>query len=438
MPFSSLTFLYLFLPASLLLFTLTPQKAKNIVLTALSALFYLLAQPEFFGLYAGTLLLQFLFSLGMTKAKDAKGKRLVRNLAVLENTVLLLYFSVSNQLFGTTVPLGTMVVAFTAIGYFVDVEKGDGEAFSSFFDLAVFLGFFGKLYRGPLLRLCDDTKTQPESRLTQVGDGLYLFLRGLAKYVLLAQPLGVLHSRLVEANGAEASVIGAWGAVISLGMGLFYDLSGFSDMARGLGNCFGMELPKNFYFPFQSPSVTEFLDRFNMTVTGFFRHYVYDSLRTKENSALQFSVDTLLVAMLCGVWFGVRMNFVLWGIYIGFFIILEKLFLGRILRGIPKIFARVYTFCVTMFSMTFFTTAGDFTVGKTLRAMFGVGAEATTEAVSYVLSENVLVLIVGFFFLTSLLSTGARFLHKKAPALHGIFAVAESAILLVLITGELL
>lgn len=438
MPFSSLTFLYLFLPASLLLFTLTPPKAKKGTLTVLSAVFYLLAQPDFFWLYAGTLLLQFLFSRWMAKASDSKTKRLVRNVAVLENTAVILYFSVANQLFGTTVPLGTMVVAFTAIGYFVDAEKGDGALFSSFFDLAVFLGFFGKLFRGPLLRQSDDEKARQESRLVQVGDGLYLFLRGLGKYVLLAQPLGLLHSRLAQANEVEASVIGAWGAVITLGMELFYDLSGFSDMARGLGNCFGMELPKNFYFPFQSPSVTEFLDRFNMTVTDFFRHYVYDRLHTKEDSILQFAVDTLLVAMLCGIWFGVRMNFVLWGIYIGFFIILEKLFLGRILRSIPKIFARVYTFCVTMFSMTFFATEDSFAVGYTLRAMFGLGAQTVTDAVSYVLSENGLVLVVGFFFLTSLLSTGARFLHKKAPVLHGIFAVAESAALLILITAKLL
>ena len=438
MSFASLTFIYLFLPASVLLFSLAPKKAKNPVLALLSAAFYFLAEPESFWLFALTVAVQFALSEWLVRTENEAARRRIRNVAVLENVAMLLYFSLSNQLFGTAVPMGIMVVSFTAIGYFIDVEKGDDAPLRSFADLAVFLGFFGKLYRGPLSRLSDSLSSEQAPSAERIGEGGALFLRGLAKYVLLARPLGTMHGELMQANLAQSSVVGAWGAVISLGMELFFDLSGFCDMARGLGFCFGLELPKNFYYPFQSPSVTDFLDRFNMTVTAFFRHYVYDRLRTRKDSFLQLSADTLLIAMLCGVWFGIRMNFVLWGIYIGIFIILEEVFLGKLLRQIPKIFARVYTFCVTMFSMTFFTTGNGFTVFETLKAMFGVGVSATTEAVSYIFSKNMLVLIGGFFFLTSILSMGTRLLYKKSKLLYNIFAVAESALLLILITGELL
>ena len=438
MSFASLTFLYLFLPGSILLYAVTPKKRKNTALALLSAAFYLLAQPENFWLFALTVVLQFALSEWFSRSDDETLRRRIRNIAVLENGAVLLYFSLRSQLFGTEIPIGVMVISFTAIGYFIDAEKGTDEPIRSFPDFVVFLGFFGKLWRGPLSRLSDSLPAETGVSLEKIGEGLYLFLCGLAKYVLLARPLGILHEELVQANLSESSVIGAWVSVISLGMELFYDLSGFCDMARGLGFCFGLELPKNFYYPFQSPSVTDFLDRFNMTVTAFFRHYVYDSLRTRKDSFLQFCADTLLVAMLCGIWFGIRMNFVLWGIYIGLFMILEELFLGKILQKIPKIFARVYTFCVTMFSMTFFTTGNEPAIWETLKAMFGFGASAMTEAVSYVLSKNVLVLIIGFFFLTSTLSMGIRALYKKSKFLYNIFAAAGSVLLLVLITGELL
>ena len=411
--FGSLTFLYLFLPASLAVFNIAPKKLKSWALTAISAAFVALAQWKYFPLFAVSIIFQYAMSEFMRRNdENGKKKRFVFTLAVTINILMMIFFSVMNQISGLELPLGVMVISFTAIGYFVDIYKGESEYIHSFPDFAVFLGFFGKLFRGPLVRV-GQRKSGPSAErfsLRETGKGLYLFLRGLAKYVLLALPLSQMYG----------------------------DLSGFCDMARGLGRCFGIELPKNFYFPFQSPSVTDFLDRFNMTVTEFFRHYVYDNLRTKKDSAIQFVVDTLLICMLCGVWFGVRMNYVAWGLYIAVFIIIEGAFLRKALLKIPRIFARIYTFCITMLSMTIISTEERVGILPTLKAMIGLDTVAITDEVSYIISQNVLVLVIGMFFLTSAFSTLIRFISKKAPPVYNIFAVAETAVLLVLITGELI
>ena len=440
MQFYSLTFLYIFLPVSLIVYNLIPKKYKNLTIAAISVLFFVLAQPQYAWLFIAEILAQYVFSRTMfASSENAKKKKAIFTLAVIVNIAVMLGFSVMNQIAGTEMPLGTMVISFTAIGYFVDVYKGEADYINSFDDFAVFMGFFGKLYRGPLFRneKKDELIGEKEFSLEKTGEGLCLFLRGMAKYVILAMPIKKVYDSLCEANVEEISVVGEWLSIVALGMMIFYDLSGFCDMARGLGLCFGMSLEKNFYYPFQSPSVTDFLDRFNMTVTGFFRHYVYDNLHTKEHSMLQFVVDTLLISMLCGVWFGIRMNYVFWGLYIAFFIIIEGAFLNKVLEKIPRFFARVYTFCVTMLSMTLFSAS---TIGPVdaFKAMFGFGARIITDRVYYIISENMLVLIVGAFFLSSVFDIITRNLKKKNAFLYNSVCVLESAVFLILATAELI
>ena len=441
MNINSLTFLYFFLPAALIIFNIVPKKAKNIVLAAISVLFIGLSQPESFLIFAADIVIQFFLSEMMLKnSENTKIKKALLTFAIIGNAVVIFYFSIMNQLKGGFAPFAAMVISFTAIGYFVDLYKKEAEPIRSLADFTVFLAFFGKLSRGPLIRASHIESTPQGDRfsVSECGSGMYLFIRGLAKYVILALPLAEIHERLVLANSTEISVIGAWLDMIVFSMMIFFDLSGFCDMARGLGRCFGMELPKNFYFPFQSPTVSDFLDRFNMTVTGFFRHYVYDVLRNDKNSKPQFIVNTILICMLCGIWFGIEMNFIFWGLYIAAFIILEELLLKNILLNIPRIFARVYTFAVTMFSMTIFSASDLSSIIPSFKAMFGIDAAMTTPEVSYVVSQNGLVLAVGAFFLISAFSMFVRFLNKKAQPLYNLFAVLESFVLLVLITAELL
>lgn len=435
----SLTFLYIFLPAALIIYNLAPKKAKSAVLALVSLGFIWLSQPENILFFAADILFLFGLSKALIKAKP-KAKKALLLLSISFNAGVIIVFSVTNQLSGRFMPFAAMVISFTAIGYFVDLYKGEAEPFGSVWDFTVFLAFFGKLARGPLIRAPktgENFSFAPFS-LSETGSGLYLFIRGLAKYVVLSVPLMTIHEKLAEANSEEISVVGAWLGMVVFSMMIFFDLSGFCDMARGLGKCFGMDLPQNFYFPFQSPSVSDFLDRFNMTVTGFFRHYIYDVLRNDKNSRPQFIVNTLLITMLCGIWFGIRMNFIFWGLYIAAFIIIEEFFLLRFLEKIPHFFARIYTFAVTMFSMVIFSASDTDSIFSSFRAMFGIGIPMINDSVNYIISQNALVLFAGAFFLISAFSMFIRFLSKKNPVIFSIFAVAESAVLLTLITAELI
>ena len=441
MEISSLTFLYFFLPAALIIYNLTPKNFKSTVLAAISVLFLGLSQPESFLIFALDIAAMFALSEGMIRnAEKPKAQKALFSAAILINVAVIFYFSIKNQLSGGFAPFAAMVISFTAIGYFVDLYKGEAEGIRSASDFIVFLAFFGKLSRGPLIRENRILQTPQGEKfsLSETGSGLYLFLRGLAKFVVLATPLTVIHEKLVLANYSEISIIGVWLDMIVFSMMIFFDLSGFCDMARGLGRCFGMDLPQNFYFPFQSPTVSDFLDRFNMTVTGFFRHYVYDVLRNDKNSKPQFIVNTMLICMLCGIWFGIEMNFIFWGLYIAAFIIIEEFFLKKFLLNIPRIFARVYTFTVTMFSMIIFSAKDSSFIIPSLKAMFGMNAPVSTSEVSHILSQNILVLVLGAFFLLSAFSMLIRYLSKKTPFIYNVVAVLESAVLLVLISAELM
>ena len=438
---SSLVFLYFFFPAALIIFNLVPQRFKNTVLAAVSLGFIALSQAQRSIFLFADLLLLFGLSEMMVRSRENKAKK--KNLLIFAigfNTLVIIAFSVTNQLSGIFAPFAAMVISFTAIGYFVDLYKDEAKPIRSFSDFVVFLAFFGKLSRGPLIRANEEKKLSGSVgfSLSETGSGLYLFLRGLAKFVVLASPLALLHEELVAANTAELTTVGAWLDMLVFSMMIFFDLSGFCDMARGLGRCFGMELPKNFYFPFQSPSVSDFLDRFNMTVTGFFRHYIYDVLRNDSNSKPQFVVNTVLISLLCGVWFGIEMNYIFWGLYIAAFIIIEEFFLKKILAEIPHIFARIYTFAVTMFSMTIFSASSAGVILPTFRAMFGAGTKMISDEISYIISQNMFILVVGAFFLISAFSMFLRYISKKHQNLFGLVAVLESAVLLVLITAELI
>lgn len=435
----SLTFLYLFLPISLALFWITPAKWRSAALFFISIAFCGLSQPGQFPIFCAAIVFQYILSEGLRRTEEKpKLRKAIYVFGIVENACVMILFSALNQITGRAIPLGTMVVSFTALGYLVDIYKYDAEYETNFFRFGLFLGFFAKLYRGPLVRI-DNLWKRPLSPATtpeQIGDGLVKFIRGLAKYVLLSVPIGKVCADLKAAD--ELTVVGAWMVMITFAMKIFFDLSGFCDMARGLGLCFGLELPKNFWFPFQSGSVTEFFSRFNITVTEFFHHYVYDNLKSEKPTPLQYAVNTALVCMLAGVWFGIRMNFIVWGVYIAAFILLEKWTLGRYLGRVPKFFSGIYTFCVTMLSMVIFSADS---LGDMLRyfgAMLGFAVSFSTAETTYDISGSVIPLIAGAILLTDFMSTLIHKLRRRSPSAGGVYDLVMSTVLLALCTAYLL
>lgn len=437
----SLGFLYFFLPLSLILFYIVPGRMRSVTLLFISLCFFILAEPQYALLFTGSVVFHYILTLLMKKT-EAKPllRRTLMVFGVTENVAVILWFSVRFELYGEYMPLGTMVLSVTALGMLVDIYKHDAPYSKGFIEHALFLTFFPKLYTGPLVRFGETRGLGYTGHfsLSRFGDGIKLFIRGLAKYVLLYSPLNEIYLALKVAGEKELSVFGAWLITITLAMTLFFRLSGFCDMARGVGTLFGVDLPKNFYYPFQSPSVTDFLDRFNMTVTQFFRHYVYDNLQSEKNTIPKLAVNTALICMLSGLWFGIRTNYICWGLYIAFFIVLEELFLGDILRKIPRFFARVYTFAITMLSMVVFSADSPSRALAYSKAMIGLDVPLYTNEVAYITGEGVVEIVVGALLLTSTLSMISSYIRRRHPSFMGMASSLSSLLLLLMCTAVLL
>ena len=245
-----------------------------------------------------------------------------------------------------------------------------------------------------------------------------LYIGGFAKLVILAQGNLAVKQSIEQMENATGTVLSVWILIITTTFGLYYTLTGYCDMARGLGCFFGLRFPENFHSPFQSRTVSYFFNRFNITVTQFINRYVYVFLGGDSNGVLSTIVNTLLTTMLMGLWFGIRLNTLVWGIYFAAFILLERYFLMRFLEKMPPIVDRIYTFIVVMFSFTIFSGSSLRVTAYYIKSMFGLNhLPFANSAVSYILTTNYLLLLCSFFCATSLSSLVGKFVHNKLPRL---------------------
>ena len=454
----SLGFLYLFLPATILIYYLLPWKDsrwKNAFLLVASLTFYLLSIPKFLPVLCLLAVTDYLLGRWIerisvlppesaeTERRHRRLRKLLLGIGLGKNLGLLLVLEILDQLGVLGVrglPLGLLVYAYTASGYLIDVYKRDVSCEKNLVDYSLFGLFFCKCFNGPLVRY-GQIKEQLKSRrasLSGISTGIVLLIRGLAKYGILAQNLQEIYLEAKAIGAQEPSLLGSWMIVIALALSVFFRLSGYCDMARGLGQIFGFDLPKNFYYPYQSQGMSDFSQRFNMTVSRFFRHYIYDALGTSDKGALPLILNTSLVCMLMGVWFGIRLNYILWGLYIAFFAVVEELWLEKYLRKIPAFFTRAYTFVLAMLSFVIF--GGD-SVGQSLeyvRYMFGGGDALYSGSIVYLIGSNYLLLVLSLLFSTSLFSRVGELLEKKFPVLSQLGTVAVNCGLLFLLTGFML
>lgn len=454
----SLRFLYLFLPITILIYYFLPRRScqwKNAFLLLVSLAFYGLSAPGFLPVLCLLAVTDYLLGRGLERlsvlpqqsaAAELRQKRLRKLLlgaGLVKNLGLLLVLEILDQLGtlrGKAIPLGLLVYVFTACGYLIDVYKRDVSSEKNLLDYALFGLLFCKCYNGPLVRY-DQMREQLKGRrasLSGISTGIVLLIWGLAKYGILARNLQSIYLQAKSIGAEEPSMLGSWMIVVTLALTVFFRLSGYCDMARGLGHIFGFELPKNFYYPYQSQGMSDFSYRFNMTVSRFFRHYVYDALGTSDRRVLPLILNTSLVSMLMGLWFGVRLNYILWGLYIAFFALLEELWLEKYLRKIPAFFTRTYTFVLAMLSFVIF--GGD-SVKQSLeyvRYMFGGGDLLYSGSIVYLIGSNYLLLILSLLFSTSLFSRVGGLLEKKFPLFSQLGTVVVNAALLLLLTGFML
>ena len=408
MVFSSLHFLFLFLPLTLALCFLLPGEGKNVVLLLASVFFYAWGEPVYVVLMLFSVSFNYVCGLELAQIGDAAGRKraLVFNVAV--NLLLLGFFKYAgfavetvNSLLSLNLsyaklplPIGISFYTFQALSYVIDVYRGDVPAQKSFLRFAVYITMFPQLVAGPIVKYSDIERQLAKRRMTPVlcGLGAERLVRGLAKKVLLANNLGLLYTT-IQAD-PERSVLTAWLGMAAYTMQIYFDFSGYSDMAIGMGQMLGFRFLENFNFPYVARSVTDFWRRWHMSLSGWFRDYVYIPLGGNRVSVPKHIRNLLIVWMLTGLWHGASWNFVLWGLYYGVLLILEKYLFGPVLEKLPGVICHVLTMVLVGIGWVIFSNTSFPEMSAYLGNLFGAGAAGLADGMFLYYLRNHLILLL--------------------------------------------
>jgi alginate O-acetyltransferase complex protein AlgI len=426
MVFSEPTFLFLFLPVAVVGYLLLGREARNLALLALSLLFYAWGEGVYLLVLLGSIALNHLFGLAIA-ARPERG-RLLLALGVAANLGILGYFKYLGffldnlgvpgaQAMAPALPIGISFFTFQALSYLIDLQAGRIAVQRDPLRLALYISMFPQLIAGPIVRYAEVEVALVDRRTTRgdVAEGMQRFVVGLAKKALIADPLGLVADRIFAIPDAGLSPEVAWLGAIAYALQLYYDFSAYSDMAIGLGRIFGFRFPENFDHPYAARSVTEFWRRWHMTLSRWFRDYVYIPLGGNRLGAGRTYVNLSIVFLLTGFWHGAAWTFVFWGAWHGAFLILERGLLRGVLERTPAPLAHLYLLLVVVLGWIPFRADG---FGQTL-AFYGamLGGQTGPEAGAYPLERYLdgyvlLVLAVGAVLSVPV----ARWLRGRAQA----------------------
>ena len=410
MLFSSIEFLYYFLPIVVLVYFLLPKAARNGWLLLSSLLFYAWGEPKYASLMIASILLNYLWGLGIGYSRKPGWKRFFLILSVITCLGLLGYYKYAdfavenvNALLGTSIPLpklalpiGISFYSFQILSYTIDVYRGNVEAQKNPIDFGCYVALFPQLIAGPIVRYIDVDR-ELKSRSTTPDDfrlGLRRFLMGLSKKILIANQLGAF-IEIFRASG-EKSVVFYWLYAVAFSLHIYFDFSGYSDMAIGLGRIFGFHFLENFDYPFISRSVQEFWRRWHMTLGGWFRDYLYIPLGGSRCSKAKWLRNVLFVWLFTGLWHGAEWNFVVWGLFFAALLLLEK-FVPAIGK-LPGAVRHGYVLLAVMVSFVIFNAADLSQAGSDLAGMFGFdGVSLITQETLYYLRSYAVVFIIALF-----------------------------------------
>ncbi|SDK10505.1 MBOAT family O-acyltransferase [Natronincola ferrireducens] len=371
MVFSSLLFLFRFLPIALGIYYVTPHFFKNGVLLIISLLFYAWGEPRYVLIMLISIVVDYIASNGIEGTQQLWAKRLFLTFSVLMNMGFLMTFKYMDFFIGNlnrvphielmplglTLPLGISFYTFQTMSYTLDVYKGKIKAEKNIIDFGAYVCLFPQLIAGPIVKYVDIQKELKDRKikLHQVSEGIRYFVMGLASKVVIANAMGMLWEDVQAIGVMNVSMAMAWLGVIGYGFQIYFDFSGYSLMAIGLGKMLGFEFPKNFDFPYMSTSVTEFWRRWHITLGDWFREYVYIPLGGNRKGLKRQRFNLFIVWFLTGFWHGASWNFILWGLYFALFLIIEKQFLLKWLHH-HKIISHIYAMTVVIFGWVIFAT----------------------------------------------------------------------------------
>lgn len=449
MLFSSIPFLFWFLPGVLLLYAAAPEALKNTVLLLSSLFFYGWGEPRYVIWMMLAILMAYIFGLLIERYQSVpKLARLFLALSVSSSLLMLGYFKYADffirnvnavtgcsiSLLNITLPIGISFYTFQILSYTVDVYRQDVKAQRNLIDLATYVALFPQLIAGPIIRYSDIAE-QLKGRIHTMGktaQGIRRFILGLGKKILIANLLGELCSIFRASD--DKSVLFFWLYAVAYTLHVYFDFSGYSDMAIGLGKLFGFDFLENFNYPFISKSITEFWRRWHMSLGTWFRDYVYIPLGGSRVSLPRHLFNIFLVWMLTGFWHGAAWNFVIWGLYFALLLILEKIWLLEILKK-SHVLNRIYVLTAAVISFVIFDATDMSQAFSYLKAMFGTGGYPLTSAASsYYFRSYFVVLMIALLGATPIPKSFCRRIQQwKTGTAVMLFAepLALSALLLI-------
>ncbi|WP_195575926.1 MBOAT family O-acyltransferase [Paenibacillus sp. 1001270B_150601_E10] len=411
MVFSSVAFLFYFFPISLLLYFAAPHRWKNAALFLISLIFYAWGEPVYILLLLFSTVVDYANGLLMERFdKREQLRRIILICSLIVNIGVLCFFKYAdfliqmvNQGLGTSIPLldlplpiGISFYTFQTMSYMIDVYRRQVKAQRSFIDFGAFVSMFPQLVAGPIVRY-DDIAKQLANRTVTVSmfaSGVRRFIIGLGKKVLLANNIGMLWD-MTQSDLTSLTTFGAWLGIIAFAFQIYFDFSGYSDMAIGLGKMLGFDFPENFRYPYIASSASEFWRRWHITLGSWFRDYVYFPLGGSRVGRGRLLFNLFVVWFLTGLWHGASWNFVLWGLYFGLLIALEKLWLQNILNRAWKPLQHLYLIIAVLFGWTLFAIEDLPSLKHYLRVMIGIDGQGwMNDANAYFLRNHAPLLVL--------------------------------------------
>ena len=409
MLFSSIFFIFYFLPVVLFLYYAVPKKAKNTVLLIASIIFYSWGEPVYVFLMIFSAIFNYFMAIDIAREKK-HGKKSTLIFTVVMNLLILGFFKyygflldTVSSVFGVSInytplplPIGISFYTFQAMSYIFDVYRDNVKVQINPLKFTLYLSLFPQLIAGPIVKY-KDVAEQLDNRvinLDLIGQGVLRFIIGLAKKVILANSLGALFET-VRALDSDMSVLAAWLGIAAYTLQIYFDFSGYSDMAIGLGKMMGFDFMENFNYPYISKSITEFWRRWHISLSTWFREYVYIPLGGNRVKVHRHIINLLIVWGLTGLWHGASWNFVAWGLYYGILLILEKYVFGKYIAKAPAWVQHVYAMVIVMVGWVFFSIESISDAGGYLADMFFLGGEPVINSeFIYLLRTNLLMVLI--------------------------------------------
>lgn len=452
MVFSSIPFLYYFFPAVLVLYFIAPRRVKNYVLLLAGIVFYFYGEQRLVLLMLFTALWDYgcAMLITLTRAKDKKVWPRVGLIAsIVMDVGILCYFKYTDffitninaiagtkiPLLGIALPIGISFYTFQSMSYVIDVYRDKVKAVKNPFTYATYLTLFPQLIAGPIVRF-ETVAAELENRthsFDKISSGAMRFTVGMAKKILIANVLGEFCANFSSVS--EKTVVLCWLYAIAYSLQIYFDFSGYSDMAIGLGRILGFEFCENFDYPYISKSVTEFWRRWHMSLGQWFRDYIYIPLGGSRNGTARWLLSVFTVWFVTGMWHGAGWNFIIWGLFFGVLLVLEKLFLRKFFDKIPRVFSHIYTLLAVAVSFVIFSCTenlGGFSAGLShIASMFGFGGlPFIASSTLYYLRDYAFVIVLGVIGSTPLVRNTCRKLCDKFTVANLATPVAMAAMIL--------